>query len=489
MSLRPSVVVALVIVAVAAPAIMAPTAVGTVRFSDGPLRALPERPVVSFTLREPAQLRAGEDLVELRAARVEVVRRAGRRAVIADGRRRGVLQAGPVLRLSGGLARDVIASSAAPELLLVHRLAALRQAAPRRGVVQGTGRWGRLRLARGWMAGFWPGALWHAYDLTGRSRMLRRWARGATRDVLGYEQKDMHDVGMVASRGPLAGRRRLCATPDARAGNFCRRLQASVLRSAESLRGLIATNAAAGTLPTRSTGVCAACPPWEADTIVDSVMNVEPLWWESRHGGSPEGMAAARRHLDRVAELLLRPDGSVTQSVHFERASGAIVKRHTHQGRSAHSRWARGQAWALYGYVQAAEALGDPRDLERAERIAAMWARVASARGLPRWDLDAASGPRDASAAAIAAAGAARLAQLRCGGVARCAAATPYRRLAWRLLAPVLDRVERLAPLGRLDGQVYAYGGPKWDENAEFLFGIDFTLEAVARLRARGVPG
>ena len=118
-----------------------------------------------------------------------------------------------------------------------------------------------------------------------------------------------------------------------------------------------------------------------------------------------------------------------------------------------------------------------------------MWARSVRAGQLPRWDLDARSGPRDASAAAIAAAGAARLAQLRCGGGDRCAAGRPHRRLARRLLSPVLDSVERIAPLGRLAGQVYVRGGPRWDENAEFMFGIDFALEAAARLQGASTSG
>ena len=486
MSLRRLVFAVLALAPVPVLAVAGQPAAAASQVSPGPLRTLPERPVVSFTLRRPALLRAGGDAVRLPAGRVALVRKGSRRMLQVDGRRRGSVSTGTQPWLQRGVAHDVFATSRAPVLLLVHRLAALRQAAPRGGVVQGTDRWDRLRVARGWMLGFWPGALWHAYDLTGRPPLLRGWAQRATRAVLGHEDADMHDVGMVASRSSIAAWRRLCDPGGDSA--WCRRLRASILRSAGTLRALIATNTAAGTLPTRSTGVCAACPGWEADTIVDSVMNIEPLWWEASHGGSLAGPGAARRHLDRVAELLLQADGSTTQSVHFDRTTGAVVKRHTHQGRSASSRWARGQAWALYGYVQAADSLGDPQDLERAERIAAMWARSVRAGQLPRWDLDARSGPHDASAAAIAAAGAARLAQLRCGGGDRCAAGRPHRRLARRLLSPVLDRVERIAPLGRLAGQVYVRGGPRWDENAEFMFGIDFALEAAARLQGRSPP-
>jgi hypothetical protein len=49
------------------------------QLSRGPLRTLPERPVVSFTLRGPALLRAGGDAVRLPAGRVALVRQ-GRRA-------------------------------------------------------------------------------------------------------------------------------------------------------------------------------------------------------------------------------------------------------------------------------------------------------------------------------------------------------------------------------------------------------------------------
>ena len=38
--------------------------------------------------------------------------------------------------------------------------------------------------------------------------------------------------------------------------------------------------------------------------------------------------------------------------------------------------------------------------------------------------------------------------------------------------------MSRGLPLGRLRGQVYSYGGERWDEDAEFVFGIRYALEA-----------
>ena len=200
MSLRRLVLAVLALTPVPVLAVAGQPAAAASQVSPGPLRTLPERPVVSFTLRRPALLRAGGDAARLPAGRVALVRKGSRRVLHVDDLRRGSVSTGPQPWLQRGVAYDAFATSRAPVLLLVHRLAALRQAAPRGAVVQGTDRRGRLRVARGWMLGFWPGALWHAYDLTGRPPLLRGWARRATRAVLGHEDADMHDVGMVASR-------------------------------------------------------------------------------------------------------------------------------------------------------------------------------------------------------------------------------------------------------------------------------------------------
>ena len=54
--------------------------------------------------------------------------------------------------------------------------------------------------------------------------------------------------------------------------------------------------------------------------------------------------------------------------------------------------------------------------------------------------------------------------------------------LARALLRNAEHRMARGLPLGRLRGQVYTYGGARWDENAEFVFGIRYALEADRRL-------
>ena len=97
---------------------------------------------------------------------------------------------------------------------------------------------------------------------------------------------------------------------------------------------------------------------------------------------------------------------------------------------------------------------------------------------MPRWDFDASSGPTDASAAAVIAAGLARLAQVDAGTEL----ALRHQALARTLLGRLDATIAARPPLGRFAGQVYTYGGPDWDENAEFMLGVDFALEALARL-------
>ena len=78
----------------------------------------------------------------------------------------------------------------------------------------------------------------------------------------------------------------------------------------------------------------------------------------------------------------------------------------THQGHADETMWARGQAWAIYGFTMAYRKTKDPRFLEVAEKAAAIFLKRLPADMIPYWDFDAPNipdEPRDASAAAITA--------------------------------------------------------------------------------------
>ena len=414
-------------------------------------------PGVMASLMAAVALAGGGDLESYVADGV-LVQRAGsaysldRRAVRLSASQRRTLRLTPH--------RHVLRSRDTPGWRLVHRLAALRAARPGR-LPRGEDATGRLRYTRDWMAGFWAGALWQAHDLTGRP-VVRRWALRATADTDGYERMDSHDVGFIHTDTVVAAFDRLCP------GNVrCRRWRATALRAADTLVGLVD----GGTIST-SRRRCRRCAPGERETIVDSAMNTQLLLWAWRQTGTERYREVALTHLRRLAELLVRPDGSTAQAAYI----GDRVRIGTRQGLSADSTWSRGQAWAIYGY--AAAAAEDPSLLATARALAGWWRDRLPGGGVPRWDFDARSGPRDVSAAVIAAAGLARLAELEPPDAG-------WRELARRLLGNAERRMARGMPLGRLRGQVYTYGGPRWDENAEFVFGIRYALEAHRRL---GVP-
>ncbi|GAE21312.1 glucuronyl hydrolase [Bacteroides pyogenes JCM 10003] len=86
---------------------------------------------------------------------------------------------------------------------------------------------------------------------------------------------------------------------------------------------------------------------------------------------------------------------------------GTVERKQTHQGKNDDSSWARGQAWAVYGYTSCYRETKDSIYMNFATKIADMiMERVKTEDAVPYWDYDAPvtrETPRDASAAAITA--------------------------------------------------------------------------------------
>lgn len=374
--------------------------------------------------------------------------------------------------------------------LVLHRLAELHaRTKPRRYPIGVGADDGVLRFGAGWTDGFWAGSLWRARDLT-RTPLFGNWARVATLDHLGREREQIHDQGFRYLESSAAGHDRLCRTEAARRTRDCRLMRKSAYSAANTLVQMARGNRATGTIPTvgpdRKCRNCASSD--EVETIVDSVVNLGILDWVGRSSGAKHYRDWALRHARAVARLLVRPDGSTAQGVRTNRADGSVIAYEHRQGLSAESAWARGQAWAIYGFARTGRAHRQRDVVTVAERAARYLADRLPPTGVPLYDFDAPPGsPEDTSAGVIAAAGLFRLAGAceRVDGACESSAAR-WERLARRMLTASLGHVDRHLPLGVLRDQVYSLGGSAtWDDAGEFMFGVQYAVEAVDSSLAR----
>lgn len=256
------------------------------------------------------------------------------------------------------------------------------------------GAW-RTTSARDWTSGFFPGELWYAYQLTGDPY----WRAKAEAWTSGIEPaKTMtttHDLGFMIFDS-FGAEYRLTRNEHARqvvldasrslATRFNPRVGAIKSWDVERARDRRAT--------------------WRYPVIVDNLMNLEMLFWAGAHGGDTAWRGMAERHAVKSLHAHLRVDGSTAHVALFDPRTGALLGTTTWQGYSDSSVWARGQAWAMYGFGTAYRETGRPDMLAGARRAADWFLAHVPADGVPYWDFrDPAipNAPRDASAAAIAA--------------------------------------------------------------------------------------
>ena len=134
------------------------------------------------------------------------------------------------------------------------------------------------------------------------------------------------------------------------------------------------------------------------------MMNLELLMWVAGNDGTDTLKNVAVAHANTTMRNHFRPDFSSYHLVDYDPATGKPIGKQTVQGYSDGSKWARGQAWALYGYTMMYRYTGDKRYLEQAQGIADMLIPLLPEDGIPYWDFDSPLIPddvRDASAGAI----------------------------------------------------------------------------------------
>ena len=114
----------------------------------------------------------------------------------------------------------------------------------------------------------------------------------------------------------------------------------------------------------------------------------------------------AVKHAMTTMHNHFRPDYTCWHVVSYNN-DGTVEKKQTFQGKNDDSSWARGQAWAVYGYTACYRETKDTTFLNFAVKVADMiMERVKTDDAIPYWDYDAPvtdETPRDASAASVTA--------------------------------------------------------------------------------------
>jgi hypothetical protein len=153
---------------------------------------------------------------------------------------------------------------------------------------------------------------------------------------------------------------------------------------------------------------------WQYPVIIDTMPNLELLFLAARAkeiGKDTSLTDVAEIHAETTWNTLVRPDGS-TRHICELNPEGVAYGQGTGQGAENESTWSRGQAWALYGWATLAEWTKSPKDINRAKKLAAYVMKQTKSSKIPPWDYSLPGDPKDESAAAINAAGFARLSRV-----------------------------------------------------------------------------
>ena len=148
--------------------------------------------------------------------------------------------------------------------------------------------------------------------------------------------------------------------------------------------------------------------------FIDIMMNVGVIFEAARATDDANLLRIATEHCLTTRRHLVRGDGSTAHEAIFDLETGAFLRPGTHQGWRPDSSWARGQAWALYGFGTAYLQTGDERFLDTAQRCADFFLDRTGDAIVPPNDWEEPNPPRpyESSAAAIAASGLLQLAQI-----------------------------------------------------------------------------
>lgn len=141
--------------------------------------------------------------------------------------------------------------------------------------------------------------------------------------------------------------------------------------------------------------------------FIDIMMNIGIIFYAAQQTEDADLLRRVTQHCLTTRRYLVRGDGSTSHEGIFDTETGVFLRQSTHQGWRDDSSWARGLAWALYGFGTAYSFSKDTRFLQTAELCAQYYIEHTPSHGVPPndWMEPEPQNPYESSAAAIAASG------------------------------------------------------------------------------------
>src|ERR1039457_786888 len=214
--------------------------------------------------------------------------------------------------------------------------------------------------------------------------------------------------------------------------------------------------------------------------IVDCMMNLPLLYWATQESGDKKFHDIAVRQADTTLKCFIRADDSVFHAYRFDLKTGRPVGGDNYCGRSVDSHWARGTAWAIYGFALSHRYTGDKKYLDASLRLARKFNQELNGDALPVWDFKLSAGEkplRDSSAAAVVVCGYQELEKL---GAADALITKTQESLLQNLCADKYLNHGDAWPGILRDGQVGS-DGPGSAQNAYMTWGDYYLMEALDR--------
>ena len=254
-----------------------------------------------------------------------------------------------------------------------------------------------------WTSGFYPGVLWLTYmdtdDIAFRDLAIKH-----TLPLAGLlERETDHDIGfqLMSSFGLWFSVDKVNPREDDALSRT--EIQEILRKGATKLADRFVPSA--GIIRSWNWG------EWNIPVIIDNMMNLELLMvYGDREVAEKHALTTAKNHF--------REDGTSFHLVDYA-DDGAVLGKQTVQGFADESAWARGQAWALYGYAMMALEEKEAGHMDLADTFYGVAAKLEDwllprlpEDGVPFWDFSQ-TDYRDASAGAIIAGGLLKLREYR----------------------------------------------------------------------------